>query len=635
MPADCEQILKEIKEKFPAKFAPESQIFANIHRGDRIFIGTGCGQPQYLVRALVNYVHDHPKAFFDTEVFHVWTLGVAPYTDEQFKYNFRHNSFFVGNNTRTAVNEGLADYTPIFLSAVPELFRRKAIRLDVALIQTSMPDIHGYLSLGVSVDIVKAAVENAGSVIIQINRNMPRTHGDAYIHISDVDYAIHYDEPLLVYDVHADDEVAQRIGKFVARLVEDGDTIQVGYGSIPDAIMDNLLDKKDLGVHTELIGDGIVKLIKAGVINNARKSLDRGVSVASFCMGSAETYEFLNDNPMVKFRAIDYTNSPLIIAQHHNMCAINSTLEIDLTGQTSAESLGNTFYSGIGGQADFMRGAIMAPHGKTILAIQSTAEHGKVSRIVPHLMEGAGVTLNRGDVHYVVSEYGIAYLHGKNVRERAMELISIAHPKFRPWLIQEAKKRNLIYKDQAFIPGKRGEYPENIETYRTTRSNLEVFIRPVRISDEPLLKDLFYDLSDDSLYRRFISSRKDMPHERLQEFVVIDYTREMVLLALVKDGDVDVAAGMGQFSIDQLSHTAEVAFAVKDEYQNRGIGSQLLDYLIFLARRQGLLGLSAEVLARNKPMLHLFEKRGFIVQRGEIDGGDQLYELKLALKGAT
>jgi len=282
-----------------------------------------------------------------------------------------------------------------------------------------------------------------------------------------------------------------------------------------------------------------------------------------------------------------------------------------------------------------MRGAILAPHGKTILAIQSTAEHGKVSRIVPTLMEGAGVTLNRGDVHYVVSEYGIAYLHGKNVRERAMELISIAHPKFRPWLIQEAKKRNLIYKDQAFIPGKRGEYPEEIETYRTTRSGLEIFIRPVRISDEPLMKDLFYDLSDDSLYRRFISARKDMPHERLQEFVVIDYTREMVLLALVKDGDVEVPAGMGQFSIDQLSHTAEVAFAVKDEYQNRGIGAQLLDYLIFLARRQGLLGLSAEVLARNKPMLHLFEKRGFSVQRGEIDGGDQLYELKLALKGAT
>ena len=254
-------------------------------------------------------------------------------------------------------------------------------------------------------------------------------------------------------------------------------------------------------------------------------------------MGHQKTYEFIHDNPGIEFRNIDYTNNPLIIAQQKNMTAINSALEIDLTGQVTAESLGKTFYSGIGGQADFMRGAVLAPGGKSILAIQSTAEWGKVSRIVPFLREGAGVTLIRGDIHYVVTEYGIAYLLGKNIRERAMALISIAHPDFRPWLIEKAKEANLIYRDQAFIPGVRGEYPEHLEIYRTTPKGLQLFLRPVKISDEPLLKDFFYSLSDQSLYRRFISFRQDMPHERLQEFVIIDHTKEMLILACVKEGE--------------------------------------------------------------------------------------------------
>jgi hypothetical protein len=264
-------------------------------------------------------------------------------------------------------------------------------------------------------------------------------------------------------------------------------------------------------------------------------------------MGKRETYEYIHDNPSFEFRTIDYTNNPLVIAQHHHMTAINSALEIDLTGQATAESLGKLFYSGIGGQADFMRGAPLAPHGKTILTIQSTAENETVSRIVPFLREGTGVTLHRGDVHYIVSEYGIAYLHGKNIRERSMELISIAHPKFRPWLIEEAKKNALIYKDQAFIPGERGEYPEFLETHRITRTGLNVFFRPVKMSDESILQDFLYSLSDDSLYRRFISSRKDMPHERVQQYVIIDYTKEITLLAVSQEGNMEVTLGIGQY----------------------------------------------------------------------------------------
>jgi len=507
------------------------------------------------------------------------------------------------------------------------------VPVDIALIQTSLPDHHGYMSLGVSVDIVKAATESASIVIAQANSHMPRVHGDGFIHIEDVDFLVPYDEPILEYPGEPDNEIFQRIGKYVARLIQDGDTIQVGYGSIPNAIMANLIEKKHLGAHTELLSDGLVNLMKQGVVDNKRKSLNRGKTIATFCMGYKETYEYLHDNPAIEFRTVDYTNNPLVIARHENMTAINSALEIDLSGQATAESLGKVFYSGIGGQADFMRGSVLAKNGKTILTLQSTAENGTISRIVPFLKEGAGVTLNRGDIHYVVTEYGIAYLHGKNIRERAMELISIAHPKFRPELIRAAKNLNLIYKDQAFILGKRGEYPEELETYRTTKTGLEIFLRPVKISDEPLLKDFFYSLSDQSLYRRFLSMRTDKPHERLQEFVIIDYTKELVILAILHEHKAkEEIIGVGQYAINENTHTAEVAFVVRDDYQNQGIGKELLTYLTQLAMRQGLLGFTAEVLFENQPMLHLFEKMGFDIERRSSAG---VYELKLVFRGIS
>jgi acyl-CoA hydrolase/GNAT superfamily N-acetyltransferase len=620
--------LEEMKKAYPEKFLPDRKVFESVHRGDHIFIGTACGEPQYLVQALADYADSYPKAFFDAEVLHVWTLGVAPYTEEKFKRNFRHNSFFIGDNTRAAVNEGLADYTPIFLSQVPDLFYRRFIPIDVALIQTSPPDSNGFMSLGVSVDITKAAVEMASVVICQVNPRMPRVHGDTFIHIRDVQFVVPHDEPLLEYSPTVPDELVRQIGKYVARIVEDGDTIQVGYGSIPDAIIAELEGKEHLGVHTELLSDGIVGLMQKGVIDNSLKSIDRGKTVASFCMGTAATYDYINDNPGVDFRPIDYTNNPLNIAANANMTAINSALEVDLTGQSTAESIGTTFYSGVGGQADFMRGAVLSPGGKTILALPSTAGDGGVSRILPYIKAGAGITLTRGDIHYVVTENGIAYLHGKNIRERAMELIAIAHPDFRPWLIEEAKKLNLIYADQAFIPGVKGEYPEDLETYRTTKAGVEIQLRPVKISDEPLIKDLFYSLSDNSMYTRFISFRQDMPHERLQDFVIIDYTKEVVILAFLTEGEKEELAGLGQYTIDEARHVADIAFVVTDRYQNQGIGTELLSYLIQLARRQGLLGFTAEVLVENEPMLHLFEK--LLDVEKTVDSG--VYYLKMGFK---
>ncbi len=629
MSDDKKSVIEEIKKSYPNKFADENKIFSNIHRGDRIFIGTACGEPQYLVRALTEYAEKHPAAFFDAELYHVWTMGVAPYTDKKFKKNFRLNSFFIGDNTREAVNTGLADYTPIFLSQVPSLFEQGIEYMNIVLVQTSAPDKNGYMSLGVSVDIVKAAVENSSLVIVQVNSNMPRVHGDTFIHIRDVDYIVPHDEPILEYKSGVADGIADKIGDHVARIIQDGDTIQVGYGSLPNAILSNLGKKKNLGVHTELLSDGIVELMKKGVIDNSRKTIDRGKTVAAFCMGKKETYEYIHDNPAIEFRTIDYTNNPLIVASQKNMVAINAALQIDLTGQSSSESIGKSFYSGIGGHADFMRGTVLAPGGKTILTLRSTSNDRKFSRIVPLLDEGVGVTLTRGDIHYVVTEYGMVYLHGKNIRERAMALIAIAHPDFKPWLIEKAKESGFIYKDQAFIPGKRGEYPENLEEHRRTSKQINLLLRPVKISDEPLLKDFFYALSDKSMQRRFFSTRTDMPHERLQEYAIIDYTKEMVILAIIeKDGNEQVV-GIGQYGVDKNALAAEVAVVVRDSWQGKEIGTELISYLTLLAKRQGLLGFTAEVLFENKPMMALFEKSGFDIDRRMSEG---VYELKLLFR---
>lgn len=599
--------LVKLEKKYPHKFVSEERIFSNIRRGDRIFVGTGCGQPQYLIRALTDYVKNRPKSFFDVEVLQVWTMGVAPYLDQHFRHNFRLNSFFVGKDIRDAVNQGIVDYTPVFLSRVPELFRRKLIPIDVALIQTSLPDRRGSFSLGISVDIVKAAVESADLVIAQVNTYMPYVHGDTLVEIEDIDYIVQYNEPLIEMGYGSSDEAIQKIGKYVARIIRDGDTIQVGYGQMRNAILSHLKDKKHLGMHTELLSDGVVELMKLGVVDNSRKSINRGKTVASFCMGKKQSYEFLRNNPDIEFRTVDYTNNPIVISRIQNMVAINTALEIDLTGQATAESVGSAFFSGIGGQADFMRGAALAPGGKTILVLKSKTGEGSVSTIMPMLSPGAGVTLTRGDVHYVVTEFGIAYIHGKNIRERAMSLITIAHPKFRPWLIAEAKKRHLIFEDQQFNLGKAGEYPEHLETYRTTKKGLNLLLRPVKISDEPLLKDFFYDLSDKSMYRRFFSARLDMHHETLQRFVVIDYAKEMGMLAIQEEDGQETVVGYGQYIINDDNHMADIAFAVRDDYHRKGIASELLLYLTYLAKKQGLLGFTAVVLESNGAALTLID----------------------------
>lgn len=615
MSEERENHLEKFKKLYPEKFISEETLFGRIHRGNSIFIGTACGEPQYLVSSLIHYVQNASHSIYGTQILHVWTLGVASYADKKFKINFRHNSFFISDSSRRSVNEGMADYTPVFLSEVPDLFRRGIISIDIALVQLSPPDEEGFMSLGVSVDIVKSAMEQARLVVAQVNSHMPRVRGESLVNIRDIDFVIPHDEPLLEYIPDPPSEVTEKIGKYVARIVQDGDTIQVGYGTMPNAILTHLSGKRDLGVHTELLSDGIIDLMKKGVVTNARKTLDKKKTVASFCMGSRDTYKYLNDNPAFDFRPIDYTNSLFVIGRQANMTAINSALEIDLTGQATAESIGELFYSGVGGQADFMRGSALAPGGKSILAMRSTSADQTHSRIVPSLSTGASATLIRGDMHYVVTEYGTAYLHGKNIRERAMALIAIAHPKFRPWLIEQARERGLIYRDQAFIPGSAGDYPEQLETYRSTRTGLSLFLRPVKISDEGLIKNFLYSLSDKSIYTRFFANMIHMPHNILQKYVIIDYSKEILMLAILERQGVEEIVGIGQYIIDADTHTAAASFLVGDIWQNRGVGIVLLEYLIEIAKKDGLLGFSATVLAENKPMLRLFDRMDFQMEK--------------------
>ncbi len=615
MPERREDHLEKFKKRYPEKFIPEKNLFGCIHRGNSIFVGTACGEPQHLLDSLIHYVENESHTIYGTQIIHVWTLGVAPYAKKKFKINFRHNSFFISDSSRQSVNEGLADYTPTFLSEIPSLFRRGIITIDVALVQVSLPDEDGFMSLGVSVDIVKSAVEQARLVIAQVNSYMPRVRGDALVNIRDIDFIVPFDEPILEYNPDPPGETTEKIGTYVSRIVQDGDTIQVGYGTMPNAILSHLSDKRDLGVHTEMLTDGIIDLMKKGVVTNAKKTLDRKKTVASFCMGSRDTYKFLHDNPAFDFRPIDYTNSLFVIGRQANMTAINSALEIDLTGQATAESIGDIFYSGVGGQADFMRGSALAPGGKSILAMRSSSVDEAHSRIVPSLSPGASATLIRGDVHYVVTEYGTAYLHGKNIRERAMALISIAHPKFRPWLIEKARERGLIYRDQAFIPGTAGVYPERLETYRITKTGIPLFLRPVKISDEKIIKSFLYSLSDKSIHTRFFTKMVHMPHNLLQKYVIIDYTKEMLIFAIVERQGVEEIVGMGQYIIDADRHMAEASFLVGDTWQNRGIGIVLIEYLTELAKRDGLLGFSATVLAENRAMLRLFERMNFQMEK--------------------
>ena len=409
---------------------------ANIESGDSVYIGGGAGAPAVLVDGLIERAPDLRKV----QLIHILTFIDAPYVDQKYEGSFRSNSLFIGGNVRRAVQEGRADFTPIFLSEIPGLFQRKILPVDVALIALSPPDEHGFCSFGVEVGTTKPAAESARIIIAEVNRQMPRTLGDSFIHVSRLTHVVEVDHPLPEAPQGGSSPQQMRIGEHIAEMIPDGATLQMGIGSIPDAVLQNLGGHKDLGIHTELFSDGVVSLFERGIITCSRKSFHPGKMIAGFLFGSQKLYDFVDNNPIVELHPTDYVNDPFNIAQNDNMVAINAALQVDLTGQICADSIGPVLYSGVGGQVDFIRGAARSKGGLPIIALPSTAKNDEISRISPLLPEGSGVTTTRNDVHYVVTEYGVASLYGKSIRQRARELINIAHPKFREQLTASAQE---------------------------------------------------------------------------------------------------------------------------------------------------------------------------------------------------
>jgi acyl-CoA hydrolase len=414
-------------DQYRSKLTTATEAVSCVESNMRVYIHPGCAEPELLVEALMArapYVKN-------VEIVHLLTFGTSPYCAPRMAGSFRHNALFVGGNVRQAVQEGRADYTPIFLGEVEALFETGEMPIDVAFIQVSPPDSHGYCSFGVGVDTTLTAAKFAHRVVAQVNSQMPRTYGDSFIHVSHIDALVETSQPLCEMRRHHSEDVNRVIGANVASLIEDGSVLQCGIGGIPDAVLPNLMDRRDLGVHTELISDNVIPLLEAGVINGERKNFKPRKVILGFVLGTQKLFSFVDENPAFEFHPSAYTNDPFRIAQNHRMVAINSAIEVDLTGQVCAESIGPWFYSGFGGQLDFIRGAARSKGGKPIIALPSTAKNGTVSRVVPRLAHGAGVLTGRADVHYIVTEYGVAYLHGRTVRQRAESLINIAHPQFR------------------------------------------------------------------------------------------------------------------------------------------------------------------------------------------------------------
>jgi len=421
---------------YKKKLRTADEALLCVKSGMRVYIQPGCAEPETLVEALMR----RGPFVEDVEIVHMMTMGAAPYVAPEMAGHFRHNAMFIGGNVRQAINDGRADYTPIYLSEIEGLFESGAMPIDVALLELSPPDPHGFCSFGVGVDTSLTAAKCARYAVAQVNDQMPRTYGDSFIHVTELDAIVDDSRPLCAIQHPQISEMHKAIAHNVAALIDDGAVLQTGVGGIPDAVLPFLMDRKDLAVHSELVSDGVIPLIEAGVLTGARKNFKPRKIILGFALGTKELFNFVDNNPIFEFHPTAYTNDPALIARNDDMVAINSALQVDLTGQVCSDSIGSRFYSGIGGQVDFLRGASRSKRGKPIIAISSTAKSGTISRIVPTLSPGAGVVTSRGLIRYVVTEYGVAYLHGKTIRERAQSLIDIAHPKFREELYQFCEK---------------------------------------------------------------------------------------------------------------------------------------------------------------------------------------------------
>ena len=608
-----------LHEYCPEKMLTPERMVKKIGNGSRVFIGTGCGEPQRLIEAMVA-----DSSIQDIVVYQMLSSTLSKYVNDRgFLNRFTLKLFFISVAMRQAAFEGKIDYLPVYLSQIPELFRSHEIGLDVALIQVSPPDRFGFCSLGISVDITQAGMQSAEIVLAQINPQMPRTSGDSLVHVDEIDYLMMHEEPLVEMIPEVKNQnIVKRIAHYINQLVDDGSTIQVGFGHLPNSVVPYLENKKDLGLHTQVITDGLLPLFEKKVINNRNKSYLPGRVVASLCMGSQKLYDYVKNNPMFYFRSSGFVNDPNVIAKNDNFISISSALEVDLTGQICTDSQGYLFYSGIGDQVDFIRGSSMSRGGFSIIAIPSTAEDFSVSRIVPHLSEGAGVATTRGDIDIVVTEYGIAELRRKSIYQRVIELAQIAHPKFRQELIDEAKKRRYIFPDQMTPSNQDLLFLDEYHYTLELPQGKHVDFRPLLPSDEFESRNFFYSLQEDTIYYRFFNKRKVFSREMLQrQWASVDYHRNMSIIGWRQIGRRKQVVAIGSYA-EASEHSAEVAFLVREDLHGMGIGSYLLEILEGIAKKNGYERFEATVLAENRKMIRVFQKRYPMAKLLRAGGGE-------------
>jgi acyl-CoA hydrolase/GNAT superfamily N-acetyltransferase len=598
------------RKKWKKKEITAKEAIEKIIPGNRVFIDTACSEPQALTTELIHA----SEQLIDTEIIHFLTIFPEKYFKDKAEDLFRHNAFFIGKTLREEINKGQADYTPILASEIPSLFLTGRKNCDVALIQVTPPDRYGFCSFGINVDMAKPISQSAYLTIAEINPQMPRTLGNSFIHMKEIDYFVYNDVPLLEFHFKEKDNTLDRIGQNVANLVENKSTIHIGNGYLPNACLKYLMDKKDLGMHSYYITDNIIPLIENTVLTCRKKTFHPEKIITSMVLGTKKLYDFVDNNPYIEFYPTDYVCNPKYIGMNKKMVSINQALQIDLTGQVNTSSKGYGFYSGIGDTVDFMRGAAFSKGGKPIIVLPSTRKNGSVSTIVPHLDEGAGVILSRADVHYVVTEYGIAYLHGKTIRERVLELICIAHPDFRQSLLDEAKRLNYVFSDQMLPCDEEGRiclYPSKYETIFRITGMGKIRIRPVRTTDEPLLKDLYYSLNERDRYLRFFEVKKEFTHSKTQNEVNIDYDNIFSLGAFIGDISKEEMIGSATYYLNPTNNMAEYSFLVREDFRGKGLGSFLYHHLIIIAKEKGIKGFYGNIHIQNKNTVQIIRKGGY------------------------
>jgi len=585
--------------RYQEKFVTAAQAVSSIAPGNRVFVGTASGTPLSLVQALEQLDPSPP----DVQLIYFLTQGAVHHENAVPKTRYRHRCFFVGSDIRTATAQGIADYVPISLSQVPRLIENGRIPIDVALIQVSLPDEYGYVSLGVSIDITSAAVQKAKKVIAEVNPNMPCTLGDTFLRIDKITHLVLVETPIIEYQHPPADAVAEKIARYIASIIDDGSTLQIGIGRIPNETLKYLVNKRDLGVHTDVITDSIIPLIEQGIITGAQKSIHRGKIIGSYCFGTKRLYDLIDRNPMFSFHPIEYVSNVSLISQQKRMVSVTQAFAVDLTGQICADQFQGEFYGGVSTQPDFIRGAAYSTGGKPIICLPSTTDDGKISRIRPLLQAGEGVAVARSDVHYVITEYGIAYLFGKSIRERTLSLIEIAHPEFRPWLLEEAKKLNYLPQTQMLKSSV--AYPVGEERTVVLKNGTGILIRPARASDVAGLQDIFYAMSKEDVYTRFFRNMRSLSASEAQFMCNVNYDTDMAFLAVVGTRENEKIVGSSCYVGNLSTNTAEVAYMIRSEWQCVGIGKALQERMREYAKAHGIRGFTGEILAGNTKMIKL------------------------------